>query len=95
MRTGRIGYLARHRVEKAQRFALGQLVRTRHGFVGAVDKVFFDLEAAMDATPGWPADWYERQEPRPTTPKTGTWYGLVFDEGEGSGLYGEDDLEAY
>jgi hypothetical protein len=58
------------------KFHLGQLVREPyHGEIGAVDKIFADLEAAYD-TGNIPNDWYEQQSKPPKTPKGGVWYGV-------------------
>jgi hypothetical protein len=71
------------------KFELGQLVREPHGSVGAIDKIFADFESVLDDL-CFPHDWYELQERRPRTPKSGVWYGVILEDG--AVLVGEDDL---
>ena len=72
------------------RFTFGSIVREPYGSEGAIDVVYADYQAALDAfiiRKGW----YEAQERPLKTPKTGYWYGVVLSTG--AVLVGEDDLE--
>ena len=83
----RMKYLASHR--RAPKFAMGALVRDRHGRVGVVDTIFADIDAAIDK--GHVGDdWYDLQTLRSRTPKTGIWYAVILVDG--AVFAGEDDL---
>jgi hypothetical protein len=72
------------------KFALGDVVQDVYGDIAAIDGVFADLRAVIDAGV-IDDDWIGRQEKRPKTPASGIWYSLVF--GHGSGVAGERDLK--
>lgn len=71
------------------KFWPGQRVRGR-GHVGVIDSIYANLNAAIGALI-IPEGWYELQEVKPNTSKSGFWYGVILVEG--AVLLGERDLE--
>ena len=70
-------------------FCFGELVRDAHGEIGAIDAIYADLEAALDAGV-IDDDWLDEQQIRPRTKPSETWYSVVL--GNGAVLCGERDL---
>lgn len=86
----RVRQLARN--PKVPKYALGQVVlEPRFGFLGAIDAIYADLDAAVDAKVIPNAkEFLDFFEHRPRTPKNGIWYTVVI--GDGAELCGEKDI---
>lgn len=74
---------------RTPKFSFGQTVIEPYGKKGAIDCIYADYQAALDQF-CIREGWYEGQERRPKTPKTGFFYAVVIEEG--AVLVGEDDL---
>jgi hypothetical protein len=75
---------------KPPKYRPGQKIVEPYGEAGVIDVVYADLEAAIDAFV-IKEGWYETQEKKPKTPKSGIFYGVVISYG--ACLVGEDDLK--
>jgi hypothetical protein len=79
------------RTPRRPRFALGDVVLDAFGDIAAVEAIYADMQAVVDAgLVDDPATWRKGLEVRPKTANNGLSYALAY--GHGQGVAGELDL---
>ncbi len=78
-------------VRRRPKYALGDLLTTKHEFLGFVDVIYADLYAAMDAF-AVDEGWWDALTIKPSS-KDQVFYGLAAPSGKGGTLSGELDVK--
>jgi len=76
---------------RTPKHSFGDVLRSHHDFVGAVDSIYADYYAAR-CSGIVPKGWFELQTKQPST-KDQIFYGLVALNGVGAVLVGENEVK--